>query len=349
MAIRINLLGTAAAIAIILPVAAFAGEGFFLGGNLGFNMPGNSRYDQSGTINTVDHDPGFAGMLSGGYQFENNWRVQAELGARVNGVGGISGNGSAAPRAGDVNVYSMMADAIYGVETGTKFTPYIGAGVGMAYVSAKDVEQIHGSRIDDSDTVFAYQGIAGIEYDIRSNLKAALDYRYFRTADMSFKTDAGNPVDADYEDHTITLGLRYMFPAAPAPVEPPPAPMPAPVMEPAPPAPPSVPNNYIVFFDFDRSGLSGDAERIVAAAAANAQQARATTIEVTGHADRSGSARYNMRLSQRRAESVKQALLARGLASDQIVVVAEGEANPLVPTADGVREAQNRRVQIVLK
>lgn len=349
MTIRINLLGTAAAIAIVLPVVAFASEGFFLGANLGFNMPGNSRYDQSGTINTVDSNAGFAGMLSGGYQFENNWRVQAEFGARMNSVGGISGAGSAAPRDGNVDVYSLMADAVYGVPTGTKFTPYVGAGVGVAHVGAKDVTQILGSRIDDSDTVFAYQGIAGVEYDIKPNLKAALDYRYFRTADVSFKTDAGNPVDADYEDHTISLGLRYLFPTAQPAAEPPP-PAPAPVMQPAaPPPPPSVPNNYIVFFDFDRASLSGDAERIVAAAAANAQQAKATTIEVTGYADRSGSARYNLRLSQRRAESVKQALLARGVSPNEIDVRAEGENNPLVPTADGVREAQNRRVQIVLK
>ena len=88
---------------------------------------------------------------------------------------------------------------------------------------------------------------------------------------------------------------------------------------------------------------------VVAAAAANAGQAKVTTLEVTGHADRSGSDRYNLRLSQRRADAVKVALIDKGIPADQIAVIAKGESEPLVATADGVREAQNRRVQVILK
>ena len=343
MTIRTNLLGAAAALALLVPLAASAEEGFYLGGNAGLSISGGAEYDDNTNTNDLDSDPGFAGILSGGYQFDNNWRVQGEFAARLNQVEDITGTGAAAPIDGSVNVYSLMADAIYGIPTGTKFTPYVGAGAGIAWVDANDVATILGTTVDDTDTVFAYQGIAGVEYDISSNLKAALDYRYFRTAETSFTAVSSADVDGNYENHTVTLGLRYLFPAAAAPVEPP-----APVAE-VPPPPPSVPNNYIVFFDFDRSNISEDADRIVAAAAANAQQAKATTIEVAGHADRSGSARYNMRLSQRRADSIKQALVARVIPADQIVVTDAGESQPLVATADGVREAQNRRVQIVLK
>ncbi len=346
MTIRTRLLGAAAATALILPFAAFAQEGFYLGAGLGVNIPGNAQYKDGTNTNTVDSNVGFAGVLSGGYQFESNWRVQGEFAARLNSVDDISGTGSAAPRDGNVNVFSLMADAIYGIPTGTKFTPYVGAGAGVAWVKARDLDTILGSTIDDTDTVFAYQGMAGIEYDITPYLKAGLDYRYFRTANTEMETATAVNVKGEYEDHTLTLGLRYLFPPAAAPAEPPAA---APAVAAEPPPPPTVPNNYIVFFDFDRSNLSSDADRIVAAAAANAQQARATTVEVTGHADRSGSARYNMRLSQRRADIVKQALIARGIPADQISVTAAGEAQPLVPTADGVREAQNRRVQLILK
>jgi outer membrane protein OmpA-like peptidoglycan-associated protein len=69
---------------------------------------------------------------------------------------------------------------------------------------------------------------------------------------------------------------------------------------------------------------------------------------VTGHADRSGSDAYNMALSLRRANAVKDQLVREGIAANQIVVVGRGESQPLVPTADGVREPQNRRVEIVL-
>lgn len=342
---RNQLLGAAAALALLLPLAASASsdQGFYLGGNLGVNLPGNAEYEDATNTNTLDSDAGFAGAVSGGYQFSNNWRVQGEFGARLNSVSDITGTGAAAPD-GNVNVYSVMADAIYGIPTGTKFTPYIGAGAGVAFVNANSVSTILGSNIDDTDTVFAYQGIAGIEYDVTPSLKAGLDYKYFRTANTSFTSAAAVDVDGEYEDHTVTVGLRYIFPTA-KPVE---APAPMPVAETAPPQP-TVPNNYIVFFDFDRANLSQDADRIVAAAAANAQQAKATTVEVTGHADRSGSARYNMRLSQRRAEIVKKELVARGIPADQISITAAGESQPLVATADGVREAQNRRVQLILK
>ena len=74
-----------------------------------------------------------------------------------------------------------------------------------------------------------------------------------------------------------------------------------------------------------------------------------TRIEVAGHADRSGTPQYNQRLSQRRADVVASELVNQGVAKEEIVVTAFGETKPLVPTADGVREPQNRRVEIVLR
>jgi outer membrane protein OmpA-like peptidoglycan-associated protein len=74
-----------------------------------------------------------------------------------------------------------------------------------------------------------------------------------------------------------------------------------------------------------------------------------TRIEVAGHADRSGSPQYNQRLSQRRADAVAAELSRQGIARSNISVQAFGESRPLVATADGVREPQNRRVEIVLR
>ena len=104
-----------------------------------------------------------------------------------------------------------------------------------------------------------------------------------------------------------------------------------------------------MFFDFDRSNLTPEAEQIVQTAASNYQNTTVTRINVTGHADRSGSAQYNMGLSQRRAESVKAELIRNGVPEREIAVFARGEEDPLVPTRDGVREPQNRRVEIVFE
>ena len=76
------------------------------------------------------------------------------------------------------------------------------------------------------------------------------------------------------------------------------------------------------------------------------QMPSAPAISIVGHADRSGSDAYNIRLSQRRAAAVGQALAAGGVPSDTISTSGVGESQPLVPTPDGVREPSNRRAEI---
>jgi OOP family OmpA-OmpF porin len=108
------------------------------------------------------------------------------------------------------------------------------------------------------------------------------------------------------------------------------------------------PDTYLVFFDWNKSDLTPEAMGIIRTAAANAKKSGSAKIDVTGHADRSGPPDYNMRLSKRRADAVKAALVKEGIAAGNISVFAKGETEPLVPTPDGVREPQNRRAQIVI-
>jgi len=70
---------------------------------------------------------------------------------------------------------------------------------------------------------------------------------------------------------------------------------------------------------------------------------------VAGHADRSGTPQYNQGLSMRRAQAVAAELVRLGVKQQAIAISAFGDTRPLVPTAAGVREPQNRRVEIVLK
>ena len=103
------------------------------------------------------------------------------------------------------------------------------------------------------------------------------------------------------------------------------------------------------FFDWDRADLTDRARQIIAEAATNARTVSSTRIEVSGHADRTGTAVYNQRLSVRRAEAVAAELVRRGVTRNMITIQGFGFDRPLVPTAQGVREPQNRRVEIVLR
>lgn len=107
----------------------------------------------------------------------------------------------------------------------------------------------------------------------------------------------------------------------------------------------TMPGPYIVFFPWGEMGFDEDGAMIVDDAASSYSDGLAITL--TGHSDRSGPAAVNRRISQRRAQAVRDALIARGVPADAITIEAEGETALLIGTLDGVREAQNRRVEIL--
>ena len=189
---------------------------------------------------------------------------------------------------------------------------------------------------------------------------------------IDWKNIFGNPVDASFfmtnvQDNTHVIGgfpiytqlgftslvyneprmfgfsVKYRFGGENEPDATPAAYTPPPVVA----AAPSVAKSYLVFFDFNKSDLTPQAVTVVDQAAANAAPAKVTRISVTGHTDTVGSDAYNIRLSRRRAESVASQLEKDGIPSSEIEIFAKGKRDLLVPTADGVKEPQNRRVQIV--
>jgi iron complex outermembrane receptor protein len=121
---------------------------------------------------------------------------------------------------------------------------------------------------------------------------------------------------------------------------------------PVPPAPPppaaQAVRTYLVFFDWDRADLSARARQIVQQAASASLAGGITKLEVDGYTDTSGTVAYNRALSVRRAQTVKTELVRDGVPAAEITISGRGESDPLVPTGPGVREPQNRRVQIIL-
>lgn len=111
--------------------------------------------------------------------------------------------------------------------------------------------------------------------------------------------------------------------------------------------PPAV-QGYNVYFDFDKSNLTPEARRIVDQAAGADRSDNAPHIVLVGKADLAGTDPYNMALSHRRANTVRNALLADGITPDRIDEQWVGEREPPVPTANGVREPRNRVVTVTL-
>jgi OmpA-OmpF porin, OOP family len=104
---------------------------------------------------------------------------------------------------------------------------------------------------------------------------------------------------------------------------------------------------YLVFFAWDQADITPVTSAVLDQVAADYASGRPSRVTLAGHADRSGSEAYNDALSEQRARNVARALLARGVSEAALDVQWFGESEPRIPTADGVREPQNRRVEIV--
>lgn len=122
---------------------------------------------------------------------------------------------------------------------------------------------------------------------------------------------------------------------------------PAPATAPPPPPPPA-PQSFMVFFDWDSAKLNPQATNVIGQAAAAYKTKGSARITATGHTDTTGSEAYNMALSLRRANAVKDSLVQQGVPATAIAVVGRGMQGLLVPTGPNVREPQNRRVEIVI-
>jgi len=265
----------------------------------------------------------------------------------------------ARPAAGDLNALSFMANALADFGSDDDLQGFIGGGVGVARVDmAGRVNQGTPGVWDDSDVGFAWQLLAGIRAPISSRWDAGLKYRYFNVPNVGIVDPIGRSLETTLSTHSLLGTITYNFGGAkpapePAPVVAPPAPPPVvapPPPRPAPPPPPPVvPCNtgpYIVFFDFDKSDITPEAARILDSAASAYANCGTANVMLAGHTDRSGQPKYNMGLAQRRADSVKTYLGGRGIPAARMTTQAFGESQPRVPTADGVREAQNRRVEV---
>jgi len=124
------------------------------------------------------------------------------------------------------------------------------------------------------------------------------------------------------------------------------APKPMPKAEPTP--MPMAPETFVVHFAFDSTELTAASDTVLDNAMRTAKKMGAEDLAVTGHTDRVGPEEYNLDLSLRRASAVLDALVARGANPAAISLAGRGEAEPVVPTADGVSEPANRRVEIIV-
>jgi OmpA-OmpF porin, OOP family len=300
---------------------------------------------------------GFNAGVRAGYMW-GPWRFEEEYSYLYNGLQSFAGAGNAIVKGND-HANAIMTNVLYDFTFGWPITPHIGGGIGAVNVDTgvtsvgnrvpANIASLGFSSIslNGNSWQFGYQGIAGLRYLINPALALDLDYRYLATSNLNF-TNKNVGIDghccgavsvrSGYNTQNVVASLTMMF-GAPPPAAPPPAP-------PAPPPPPTH-QVYLVFFDWDKYNITPEGMQILEAAAAHYRAGGAVQIQVTGYTDLTGSPGYNQRLSERRAGAVAAVLERLGVPRNEMIVAGRGMNDPRVPTPLGVREPQNRRVEIV--
>jgi outer membrane protein OmpA-like peptidoglycan-associated protein len=317
--------------------------------------------------------PSYAGVIAAGYGFGNGFRV--ELGGDFirnsfwntsetgyygeNDNFGESYSSSFGPEkvhaTGGEEKYGPMVNAYYDFSVGLPVYPYIGAGVGYQWVKLnRDYtnDDLNPVKVDGTKGSFAYEIIAGLSYPLPSlpQLSLTAEYRFMQLVQSrnygydlpeGYNSNGDTKFKMGQESYNMFLvGLRYQIIAPPVMAPPVPAPMASPA--------PAAAKTYLVFFDWDKYALTPRATQIIAEAASDSKTSSVTTIDVSGYTDTSGTPTYNQGLSERRAKAVAAKLVVDGVPASEISIHAYGETHLLVPTGPGVREPQNRRVEIVL-
>jgi outer membrane protein OmpA-like peptidoglycan-associated protein len=347
-------LALAAATCLALPLAAHAQPvtGPYVSLEAGTSILNPVNYSFSGgRTGKLLSRPSYAGVASLGYGFGDGFRVQLDGNLYRNTFHKADDNSGAQTRVtGGQYTYGPMVNVLYDFDVSLPIYPYVGAGIGYQWAKLNhDVTDSSGDTVSGTKGSFAYDIIGGVSYPLPMvpGLSLTGEYRFMQMTEsrkystnyVGFSYDGANKL-GQQSSHTFLIGLRYQIFNAPV-AAPAPAPMAAPAPAPA--------RTYLVFFDWDKASLTPRATQIIAQAASDSKTQATTTLDVSGYTDTSGTPVYNQGLSLRRAKAVAAQLVTDGVPGSEIEIHAFGETHLLVPTGPGVREPQNRRVEIVLK
>ncbi|MES1159113.1 MAG: outer membrane protein, partial [Terricaulis silvestris] len=213
--------------------AAHATEGWYGRADVGYSLKGDFDVEDGTGLYSwgqPDLEKDWTEGVGLGYAFSNGLRFEGEISHRFNQIERIP----SFDQGGDVHVWSAMFNGYYDFNKGGSIQPYIGGGVGSARVNANGADDIPPPHFsfDDSDTVIAWQAMAGVAFAVSDQLDLDVGYRYFSAQNVEFTANDPTATDrqADYKNTAVTVGLRWQFAAPPPPPAPPP-----PVVAPPPP------------------------------------------------------------------------------------------------------------------
>lgn len=171
------------------------------------NLSDTSLDYEDGVTPSVDvgFENGYAIGAAAGWQFTPNWRAEGELGYRENSLLIVTpGNNPD----GLARATTLMVNGYFDLPTKTIFTPYIGAGIGAAYLQ-QDISASGTQLTDEHSWAFAYQGMIGASATLTDTVSANLEYRYMATSEPLYKDTTGNFYKSRYGSNAVMAGLTF--------------------------------------------------------------------------------------------------------------------------------------------
>jgi OOP family OmpA-OmpF porin len=354
---------TPVAAAFLVPGAAMAQPitGLYIGAGAGLHVPQDPKLTASPGYGSsrlkIDEGYGFNSNLALGYGLGNGFRFEVEGDFMRSNVRHLRGTPFPTASDGTVRTWGVMGNVLFDMDAGLPWMyPYVGLGAGYQWTKLNPLTSVapgFTSSTTSQSGAFAGQAIVGASFPVPNvpGLSVTADYRFMDILGgekyNGVVTGAGGTGPSVLKmhnqfNHDLVVGVRYAF-NTPAPAAAPMSPTPTAAPAPAP------ARSYLVFFDWDKADLTDRAKSIVKEAADNSTRVQVTRIEVNGYTDTSGTSTYNQGLSVRRAKAVAGELIRDGVPQNAINIQGFGDTHLLVSTGPGVREPQNRRVEIVFR
>jgi OOP family OmpA-OmpF porin len=281
-------------------------------------------------------DDGLTGGLGIGYNISEHLGAEAVINyvdAKFKHASGLDDK--------DVSVYLYRLDLLYHLMPESSIVPYLAAGAGGITYDPRE------KGIDTSTDFMANYGL-GLKYFIMPTVALRGDVRHVIGCN---ECETSNNL-------LYTIGLAFAFggkeeaPPPPPPAPPPPAPAPEVKQEVAPPPPAPAPKEeqgaYVfrnIYFDFNKASLKEESLPILDEVVGLLKAKPDMKMEIQGHTDSKGTAAYNLKLSDRRAASVKDYLVKNGIASNRLTIKGYGLTKPVATNATEEGRAKNRRVE----
>jgi OmpA-OmpF porin, OOP family len=337
-------------------------EGWYIGGNIGQSRAhvnalkiGNDVTPATFSTSYLGHNTIDSGYkLFAGYQFSDHFSLEGgyfDLGEhQFNFLSAPTGTVPAGLLNANMQVRGINLDVVGQVPFTEKLSAFARVGVNYAltqdtFTGAGTAAEL-GGKLSDRDT-FGKAGV-GLQYAFNDAWAMRVEGERYRVS---------NGITDHNEVDLYSVGLVYRFGAKPAPAPAPvvtPPPAPAPVVAAPPPAPRF--EKYTLssteLFGFDSDALQLPQPKLDEIAEALKGEGAPREIQIVGYTDRLGSPAYNQKLSERRATSVKNYLVSKGVEGSRLQTIGKGEADPVVQCNETKKAAlieclkPNRRVEI---